>query len=304
MTILPLRSLHEIRLPYHKREQRNFLADTLTDTTRTKRLYMPTYALEPTNLPTHPPTATMPPHNNTLQTILPEIRNQIYDKVAQNSTRVILGRKFLASHALGEHDGILPVQFASAATLEPISMTCRQLYMESATLLATTPDPPAYHFVVNNFNLDQVDLFRAIMDCPTHCKRESALRFQFDSGVLESALELERRVALKNDEWVRECGGLESVFRCKVQDFMLVFALNRDTKVFGGEGDAGGTGRAMTESQARETVQVLRRIRKSGGACVGDHIIMSLCDRFEHLLDVHVWRSKGTSDVWTSRFES
>jgi hypothetical protein len=148
----------------------------------------------------------MPPHNNTLQTILPEIRNQIYDKVAQNSTRVILGRKFLASHALGEHDGILPAQFASAAALEPISMTCRQLYMESATLLTTTPDPPAYHFVVNNFNLDQVDLFRAIMDCPTHCKRESALRFQFDSGVLESALELERRVALKNDEWVRECG--------------------------------------------------------------------------------------------------
>lgn len=69
---------------------------------------------------------------------------------------------------------------------------------------------------------------------------------------------------------------------------MLVFALNRDTKVFGGEGDAGGTGKAMTESQARETVQVLRRIRKRGGACVGDHTIMSLCDRFEHLLDVHV----------------
>jgi hypothetical protein len=51
--MLPLRSLHEIRLPYHTREQRNFLADTLTDTTRTKRLYMPTYALEPTNLPAH-----------------------------------------------------------------------------------------------------------------------------------------------------------------------------------------------------------------------------------------------------------
>lgn len=139
----------------------------------------------------------MPPHNNTLQTIPPEIRNQIYDDLAQNSTRVILGRKFLASHTLGEHDGILPVQFASAAAPEPISMTCRQLYMESATLLATTPDPPAYHFVVNNFNLVQVDLFRTIMDCPTHCKRESAPRFQFDSGVLESALELERRVALK-----------------------------------------------------------------------------------------------------------
>jgi hypothetical protein len=232
----------------------------------------------------------MPPNNNTLQTIPPEIRNQIYDILAQDSVRVILGRKFLASYTAGEHNGILPVQFTCAAALEPISMTCRQLNLESARLLSTVVNPPAYHLVVNNFDLHQVALFGKLMDCPVNYKREFALRFQFDSGVLESALELERRAA--PDLAYRE------VFRCEITKFVLVFALSRDDKVFGGgEGEVGQASKAMTESQARETVQVLRRTRQSlaGRHNAGDSTISSICTRFEALLDVHVWRNKNTS---------
>jgi hypothetical protein len=135
----------------------------------------------------------MPPYNNTLQTT-PELRNQIYHTLARTLTRVILGRKFLASQALGEHDRILPVQFACATALEPLSMTRRQLNLESGAILATAPDPPVYHVVVNNINLnlDQLDLFEDFTRCPMDCPRNFQLRFQFDS---ESALELKRCVA-------------------------------------------------------------------------------------------------------------
>jgi hypothetical protein len=228
----------------------------------------------------------MPPNNNTLQTIPPEIRNQIYDILAQDSVRVILGRKFLALHALREHDGILPIQFTCAAALETISMTCRQLNLESARLLSTAVNPPAYHLVVNNFDLHQVALFGKLMDCPVNYKREFAMRFQFDSGVLESALQLER------------CAAPDLAYRKSWPKFVLVFALSRDGKVFGGgESDVVQASKAMTESQARETVQVLRRTRQSLASRhnAGDSTISSICTRFEALLDVHVWRNKNTS---------
>jgi hypothetical protein len=240
-----------------------------TETSRFKHIYPPTnqptpdhhHSINNTNPPTrHHSISNASPQQHP-PNHPPELCNRIYHDLAQSSTRVILGRKFLASHALGEHDGILPAQFACAAALEPLSMTCQQVNMESAALLVTLPDPPAYHLVVNNFDLDQVGLFGDFMDCTMDCKRKFALRFQFDSGVLESALELERRVDLRKDLEGHGTGN----FRCRVQKFMRVFALTRDSKVFGGKGgggggEGGGASRAMTELQARETVQVLRRI--------------------------------------------
>ena len=185
----------------------------------------------------------MPFHNNTLQTIPPELRNRIYHTLAATSTRVILGRKFLASRSLGEYAGVLTVQFTNAAALEPLSVTCRQLNLESAAMLLALPDPPAYHFLVNNFNLDQLDLFREYMDSQMlmNDSRKFVLKFQFDFGVLHSALELERRLIL---EKAKEKKDRVAVLRCEITKFMLVFALSRDSKVFGGggNGDGGGGG--------------------------------------------------------------
>ena len=64
----------------------------------------------------------------------------------------------------------------------------------------------------------------------------------------------------------------------------------------GGGGDAG---RAMTESQAREAVQVLRRVRNMIASANEENLTLgTICIRFEAMLDVHVARSKGTSSVW------
>lgn len=248
----------------------------------------------------------MPPHSNTLQTIPPELRNLIYLSLAQSSTRVIIGRKFLASHTLGEHDGVIPVQFACAAALEPISMTCRQLNLESTALLTTALDPPAYLSVVKIFDLDQLDLFREFMDCPMTCTRDFQLRLQFDSRVLESALELERRVGPgPSHDKKREYG--PTAVQCKIIRFMLFFALSSDRlgrgEIFAAEGDSrgddgGGTGKATTESQGRETVQVLRRIRMSLSDRLPnarDELLTNICTRFETLLDVYVARIKAAA---------
>ena len=170
-------------------------------------------------------------------------------------------------------------------------------------MLLALPDPPAYHFLVNNFNLDQLDLFREYMDSQMlmNDSRKFVLKFQFDSGVLDSALELERRLIL---EKAKEKKDRVAVLRCEITKFMLVFALSRDSKVLGdgGNGDSGGggdAGRAMTESQAREAVQVLRRVRNMIATANEENLTLgTICIRFEAMLDVHVARSKGNSSVW------
>ena len=177
-------------------------------------------------------------------------------------------------------------------------MTWRQLNMESAVLLSTAVNLP-YRLVVNHFDLDQVALFGESIDCLKARNRELVLEFRFDSGVLKSALELERRATLA----LGQRRPLTTVFRCESTKFVLVFALSRDSKVFGGrEGDGGGDSsdnRAMTESQAEETVQVLRRIRESLGGEFSprevDFAISSICTRFEVLRDLYAWRNMGGS---------
>jgi hypothetical protein len=124
--------------------------------------------------------------------------------------------------------------------------------------------------------------------------------------VLASALVLERRVIERRadaDEQRRQ----EGVFRCEITRFMLVFGLERGRKVFGGEGDGGegenggGSGegdRTMTESQARDTVQVLKRVRLTVNGNDRHSTLSAICNRFEAMVDVYVARSKGKSNVW------
>jgi hypothetical protein len=195
--------------------------------------------------------------------------------------------------------------------MPPLNNTLQTLPAENrlqihAAAASIAPYPFTYRCVVQNLDLDQLDLFRAFMDCPNNCSRDFHLRIQFDSGVLASALELERRVIERRadaDEQRRQ----EGVFRCEITRFMLVFGLERGRKVFGGEGDGGegenggGSGegdRTMAESQARDTVQVLKRVRLTVNGNDRHSTLSAICNRFEAMVDVYVARSKGKSNVW------
>lgn len=77
----------------------------------------------------------------------------------------------------------------------------------------------------------------------------------------------------------------------------------RGAKMFADEGDGsndGGRGaaKAMTEAQGRDTVQAMRRIRQVQRSRHEDATLADICIRFEAMLDFHVARSKGTSNVW------
>ena len=252
----------------------------------------------------------MPAHNNTLQTIPTELLIQIHHSAASLDQPfkplTVFGSKLLHAHETGEHAGVLPVQLAAAAatTLHPLSLTCRKLYSDLPPWIAAAPFPFAYHFVVNNFDIDQLDLFRQFTKCPMNCSRDFSLRFQFDSGVVASALELETAIS-----W----GGV-GFFPSKIEKFMLLFMPRHcrggkrssvgmmDFGVGGGDGDRELDGDAMTEQQARDTVEILRRIRRlseiKNAAIVGRIAI-----RFETMLDMYVGRRDGRSDVWRGEDE-
>ena len=53
----------------------------------------------------------------------------------------------------------------------------------------------------------------------------------------------------------------------------------------------------MTESQARDTVQVLRRVRLLVNGNDRHSTLFPICKRFEAMVDVYVARSKGRSNV-------
>jgi hypothetical protein len=249
----------------------------------------------------------MPPHNNTLQTIPPEIRIQIHHTAAsldnnQPKTLTILGSKLLESHRLGEHHGIIPIQFANAATttLHPLSVTCRQFYSGLPPLVATAPNPLAYRCIVNNFDLEQLAVFRQFADSPMNCSRDFSLRFQFDSGVVASALGLESAL----DRGINGC------FPWNIKQFMLFFSPHHRSGsaksvvfgVGGGEGGEDGIGnddKAMTEQQARDTVVILRRVRDALFRREAETVI-DITVRFEAMVDMYVGRRPGRSDVWAA----
>jgi hypothetical protein len=242
----------------------------------------------------------MPPHNNTLQTIPPEIRIQIHHTAAsldndQPKTLTILGSKLLESHRLGEHHGIIPIQFANAVTttLHPLSVTCRQFYSELPPLVATAPNPLAYRCVVNNFDLEQLAVLRQFTDSPMNCSRDFSLRFQFDSGVVASALELESALD----------GAIHSCFPWNIKQFMPFFSPHHrsgsaKSVVFGVGGD-GNDDKAMTEQQARDTVVILRRVRDALFRR-GAETVIDITVWFEAMVDMYAGRRHGRSDVWAA----
>lgn len=98
-----------------------------------------------------------------LQALPPELRNRIYEHLAITDTRIVLGWKLLKSLENSEYSGNLRRQFQSATTHHPLSMTCRQICTEFS-LVYNTDSASAYTLVVNNFDLQQLALFRQLIN--------------------------------------------------------------------------------------------------------------------------------------------
>lgn len=174
-------------------------------------------------------------------------------------------------------------------------MTCREFYSELPPLVATAPNPLAYRCVVNNFDLEQLAVFRQFTDSPMNCSCDSSLRFQFDSGVVASVLELESALD----------GDIHSCFPWNIKQFMLFFSPHHrggsaKSVVFGvgGDGDDNDD-KAMTEQQARDTVLILRRVRDALFRREAETVI-DITVRFEAMVEMYVGRRPGRSDVWAA----
>lgn len=136
-----------------------------------------------------------------LQALPPELRNRIYEHLAITDTRTVLGWKLPESHEISEHNGNLRRQFQLATMQHPLGMICRQICTE-ISLFYNTDSALAYKLSVNNFDLQQLALFRQIIN--KYCTTERNLSlidpppslqgmticFQLDCDVVESTKKL------------------------------------------------------------------------------------------------------------------
>ena len=71
--------------------------------------------------------------------------------------------------------------------MPPLNNTLQTLPAENrlqihAAAASIAPYPFTYRCVVQNLDLDQLDLFRAFMDCPNNCSRERSSAAQASSA--------------------------------------------------------------------------------------------------------------------------
>lgn len=108
--------------------------------------------------------ATTKPAEPTLQGVPAELRLKFYKLVAATpEKRIILSRKFAQAVKNQECDGSLCKQAFSAIVQHPLSMTCRQIreeFQSEAHDAFSRSQCQSYDFVVNNFDMEQVRLFR------------------------------------------------------------------------------------------------------------------------------------------------
>jgi len=147
------------------------------------------------------------PPKPTLQTLPRELRDLIYDFVAANEERIVLGRRMLDTHRENS-TWTLDQCFDHAVALHPLSMTCGQFLDEFQVLHLAALGPP-WILLVNNFDLEQVQIFSdyiqseefiQVVDRGSFCDRvvdeipeynvEARLRFQMDQDALRSAATL------------------------------------------------------------------------------------------------------------------
>jgi hypothetical protein len=93
----------------------------------------------------------------TLQTLPRELRDMIYDYVAADEEHIVLGRRMVEARRANS-TWTLDKCFNEAVALHPLSMTCRQFRDEFQGVHFSAPDP-RWILVVNNFNLEQLQIF-------------------------------------------------------------------------------------------------------------------------------------------------
>jgi hypothetical protein len=234
-------------------------------------------------------TATNLPSSPTLQGIPRELRDKIYHEVAAVG-RTVSVWGLLKSYRQGKHNGDLWKQFQSFIVGNPLSMTCRQMRTELEPVFANTAGA-TYHFVVDNFDLEQLALYNRFV-C-TYCFRsrisdtnfppllykEVGLRLKLDCNVSESAQIFCDVLASQRHCYAFTPESLSSIMSVSVCDVT--------------------SEASMTEAQAKRTRGMLRRlreprsIRSRDASAVEVHLLGLLIARLNSMVDTR-WPSTTT----------
>lgn len=154
---------------------------------------------------TSPTQSSLPPRA-TLQGLPRELRDQIYENLAETEERIVLGWRFVEAY---KGDDTLPLDecFDLAVALHPLSMTCKQMLAEFQDIHFSASEA-CWTLLVNNFDLEQLMLFGDYIDSrvfiePVNWAFDETygfsrpefnvnlnLRFQTDHHALRSATEL------------------------------------------------------------------------------------------------------------------
>lgn len=147
-----------------------------------------------------------------------ELRNRIYEYLAGDEDRIVLSRRFVEARR-NNSPQTLHESFEASIALHPLSMTCK-LFREEFQQVHVEASEPYWKLVVNNFDLEQLKIFRDFIQDGDFIKvvevygmeeeqwpfnvpvynRNVSLRFQMDNGALSSALALCRHVYFDRDE--------------------------------------------------------------------------------------------------------
>lgn len=205
-----------------------------------------------------PATGTVAPSR--LQALPPELRTRIYEHVAIKDTRTVLGWKLLKSHENVEHDGNLRRQFQSATIQQPLSMTCHQTRTEF-NLVYNANSASAYKLIVNDFDLQQLALFRQFINRYCTAKRNLSLVdpppslqrmticFQLHCNVVESTRKLVEAVEKRQ---------FFDVLPTKQCDFVLLFENHSSNSKPLDEK------KAVTAAQAKQALKMLKGAEQRG----------------------------------------
>lgn len=132
----------------------------------------------------------MNPPRASLQGIPRELRDRIYQHLADSEDRFVLGWRFV--EARKDESLSFDTCFDTAIALHPLSMTCRQMLEEYRDAHFSAFEPE-WIFVVNNFDLNQLDIFSEYVDKEDFFTTKEA-RTQRDPPAFSLRLQMDNRV--------------------------------------------------------------------------------------------------------------
>lgn len=97
------------------------------------------------------------PSKPTLQTLPRELRDMVYEYVAETEERIVLGRRMVEARRANS-TWTLDKCFDEAVALHPLSMTCRQFRDEFQDVHFSASEP-YWILLVNNFDIEQLQIF-------------------------------------------------------------------------------------------------------------------------------------------------